>query len=132
MDLGSIDMSEVEKIMSSLSNEDMEMLGSMASQLFSQNTAGEKNEHNEKREKEDTKSKFENSIPNFGDIPIDFETIKKISAIMSKLNSRQNDERCEFLQSLRPMLSKPRQQKIDSAITMLRLFSLLPLMDELK
>ena len=72
----------------------------------------------------------ENASFSFGDIPIDFETISRISSIISKLNSRKDDKRCEFLLSLKPLLSKPRQQRIDNAVQILKLIDLLPLLQE--
>lgn len=124
MDLGNINMEEVEKIMSSLSGEDMQMLQNMARDMFS--GQGEKNNA---KEEADVPKDTHNSMP-FGDIPLDFETIKKISSIIQKLNSRRDDKRCDFLLSLKPLLSKPRQQKIDSAVQILRIMDILPLIQE--
>ena len=124
MDLGNINMEEVEKIMSSLSGEDMQMLQNMARDMFS----GQDEKNNSKEDNNPPKDTH-NSMP-FGDIPLDFETIKKISSIIQKLNSRMDDKRCEFLLSLKPLLSKPRQQKIDSAVQILRIMDILPLIQE--
>ena len=129
MDLGNIDMGEIEKIISSLSAEDMEMLGNMAGQFFSSSSEKEKSERTENEKSRSNNEKI-GGFPDFSDIPIDFETIRKIAAVMQKLNSNQKDERCDFLLSLKPMLSEPRQKKIDTAITMLRLFSILPIINE--
>lgn len=124
MDLNNINMEEIEKIMSSLSGEDIEMLQNVARDMFS----GQGNEQNSKAEDKAPKSNG-NTMP-FGDIPIDFETIKRISSIMQKLNSKKDDKRCDFLLSLKPFLSAPRQQKIDNAVQMLRIIDLLPLIQE--
>lgn len=126
MDLNNINMEEIEKIMSSLSAEDMEMLQGMAKDMFS----GQGSQHNSRQQDKQPEGTH-NSMP-FGDIPIDFETIRKISSIMQKLNSRKQDERCDFLLSLKPLLSKSRQHKIDSAVQILRIMDLLPLIQEIE
>jgi hypothetical protein len=68
----------------------------------------------------------------FDNIAVDFETIRKISSIMEKINCKKQDIRCDFLLSLKPLLSKPRQQKIDNAVQMLRIIDLLPLIQEIE
>lgn len=128
MDLSSIDMGEIEKIMSSLSQQDMEMLGNMASQFFSSDSTAEKNS---KDKNDRAEGSVKGDSADFSDMSLDFELIKKIAAVMNRLNSQPDDSRCRFLMSLKPMLSVERQQKVDSAVSMLRIMSLLPLINEL-
>ena len=121
MDLPDIDFGEIEKMVSSLSEQDIDMLSNMAQQFFSPKGSGdEKNE----------KSKGQSSDTNTGGFSIDPEMMKKIMSLMSKLNSYNDDNRCTFLLSLKPMLSPSRQQKVDTAISMLRIMSILPLLNE--
>ena len=129
MDLSGIDMGEIEKIMSSLSQQDMEMLGSMASQFFSSDNSAKEEKDNRQNSKDSDCSK--GTGDGFADMQLDFELIKKIASVMNKLNSHPDDSRCRFLMSLKPMLSDARQQKVDSAVSMLRIMSLLPLISEL-
>ena len=51
---------------------------------------------------------------------------------MEKLQNRPADPRCNLLLSLKPMLSKHRQGKIDEAVKIMSLLSLIPLFDELR
>lgn len=123
MDLGSLNLDNLEDIISSLSDSDMEKLSSMASEFFS---SGESDEKNTKKG-----SDSKNEVPDFFS-GIDPGMMMKIANLMGKLNSVPNDPRCNFLSSLKPLLSKEKQQKADEAIRMLQLFSLLPLLKDLQ
>ena len=52
--------------------------------------------------------------------------------IMEKLNRRPDDPRYNLLLSLKPMLSEKRQEKIDDALKILSVLSLLPLIEEMR
>ncbi len=57
---------------------------------------------------------------------IDLDMIMKISDIMSKLNT--NDKDTELLIALKPYLKEQNQKKIDSAVKLFKIISLLPLL----
>ena len=120
MDISSLNMENIENILSSMSSEDMEMLSSMAQSLFSS--------ANKKEEKAAPPS---DNTP-FSSFNPDMETIGKIMRIMEKLNRRPDDPRYNLLLSLKPMLSEKRQEKIDDALKILSVLSLLPLIDEMR
>ena len=61
-----------------------------------------------------------------GDGMPDAETLRKVMGIMTKLKSRGNDTRSALLTALRPHLSEPRQEKLDTAIKILRIIDLIP------
>lgn len=124
MDLGSLNMENIENILSSMSSEDMEMLSGMAQSLFS--SMGQK----EEKEEEKNSSPPKDSIP-FSSFNIDFETLSRIMSIMEKLNRQPDDPRYNLLLSLKPMLSEKKQGKIDEALRIMSLLSLLPLIGEL-
>lgn len=54
----------------------------------------------------------------------------KIAKILSTLKNNGNDNRSQLLLALRPHLSIERQERVDKAIKLLRLVSLLPLLKE--
>ncbi len=123
MDLGSLNMENIENILSSMSSEDMEMLSGMAQSLFSS--------MGQKEEKEENSSSPEKNGNPFSSFNIDFETLSRIMSIMEKLNRQPDDPRYNLLLSLKPMLSEKKQGKIDEALRIMSLLSLLPLIGEL-
>lgn len=58
------------------------------------------------------------------------EELGNIMTIVSKLNNQQNDARTNLLLALKPHLSKEKQEKVDTAIKILRLLELLPILKE--
>lgn len=83
----------------------------------------------EKEKEENTsKTNFDmNSL--FGD-GIDPVQIGKIMQIMSRLKSNRDDNRANLLLALKPHLSAPRQEKVDTAIKLLKLIDLLPFLKD--
>lgn len=122
MDLSSLNMENIENILSSMSSEDMEKLSDMAQSIFS---SFEQNESNKE------KSPPPNNSP-FSSFNLDFETLGKIMSVMERISNRPDDPRYNLLLSLKPMLSKQKQGKIDEALKIVSLLSLLPIIDELK
>ncbi len=68
----------------------------------------------------------ENSV--FG-IP-DSDELMNIMSIVSKLNQKNDDARTNLLSALKPHLSEPKREKVDTAIKILRLLDLLPVLKE--
>ena len=58
------------------------------------------------------------------------DEMRQIMGIMSKLKSSSNDSRSQLLLSLKPHLSKPRREKVDTAIKILKIIELLPYLRE--
>ena len=65
----------------------------------------------------------------FGD---DFDPIQigKIISIMSRLKNDGDDNRSKLLLALKPHLSAPKREKVDTAIKLLKLIDLLPILRE--
>ena len=61
---------------------------------------------------------------------IDPATLGKIMSIISKVKSNHHDNRAQLLLALKPHLSVPRREKVDTAIKLLKLIDLLPLIQE--
>lgn len=123
MDLNSLNLDSLGDIVSSLSKDDIDKLNSLASEFFS-------DKGDEPSKKESPSSPENGGFDLFSGL--DPNMIMKISSILSKLNSAPKDPRCDFLTSLKPLLSKEKQQKADEAIKMLQLLSLLPLLQDLQ
>lgn len=117
MDLGSLNLDNLGDIVSSLSEDDITKLNSLADELLG---GGQK-------------EKKEPPIQNGGfDLfsGINPEMMAKIMNLIGKLNSMPRDPRCDFIASLKPLLSKDKQQKADEAIKMLQLLSVIPLLND--
>ncbi len=56
--------------------------------------------------------------------------LMKVMSLVSKLNTTSDDSRTMLLSSLKPHLSEPKREKVDTAIKILRLLELLPLLKE--
>ena len=76
---------------------------------------------NEKKETENDESVF--GIP-------DSSELMSIMSIVSKLNTKNDDSRTALLTALKPHLSEPKREKVDTAIKILRLLELLPVLKE--
>lgn len=62
------------------------------------------------------------AVPNFD--------IGKIMPLIQKMNSRGPDSRTGLLLALRPHLSEKRQERLDSAVKILRVIDMLPFLQE--
>ena len=60
----------------------------------------------------------------------DIKDMQKIMGLFAHLNNNGEDSRTRLLLALKPHLSKERQDKVDSAVKILRLLELLPLIKE--
>lgn len=66
----------------------------------------------------------------FNDMDIDPTQIGKIMSVMSRLRSAKEDNRAQLLLALKPHLSAPRREKVDTAIKLLKLIDLLPFLKD--
>lgn len=73
----------------------------------------------------------QNSPPGGGEgFPISPGEIQTIMKLMSAMKNDQDDDRTRLLLSLKPHLSQERQQRVDQAVKLLKLITLLPLIRE--
>ncbi len=61
---------------------------------------------------------------------LDGSELTGIMSLVSKLNQSHDDARTNLLAALKPHLSEPKREKVDTAIKILRLLDLLPLLKE--
>ncbi len=120
MDLSDLNFDAVSDILSTLSESDVENLKKMASQMFlSSDSYGE-----------DKKEKSENEKSPFSEMPFDMESMTKVFSLMNKLKNQPEDPRIKLLWALKPMLTEKRRHRVDEAVQMLRLMTILPLLRE--
>lgn len=105
-------MIDIENLLSSISDEDMAKIKSIADSLT---------EKGDSQQKEEPKKS--ESIPNF---PIDMNMMQKIMGLMGQFN--KEDYRTRLIQDLKPLLSDERKQKADEAVRFLQLMEVLPLL----
>ena len=103
-------MIDIENLLSSVSDEDMAKIKSIADSLMSSNEPKEK-----PKEK-----------PESPDFPIDMNTVSKIMGVMGQMN--KEDYRTRLITDLKPMLNTERQKKADEAVKFLQLMQMLPLL----
>lgn len=103
-----------EDILAGLTDEDFEKISRLAEQFTS-----EKSESYQKKEKSDESNGFS----------IDPQMLMKLMNIFQKLNSRQDDPRCNLIAALKPLLSPERRKKADTAMEILRIFSVFSMGD---
>lgn len=71
----------------------------------------------------------QNSEPASGGMPnIDIAMIMKLQQAFSSMNT--NDKNSQLLLALKPHFSEKRSKKVDQAITLMRLYSMLPMLKE--
>ena len=58
------------------------------------------------------------------------EELKMMMNIMSRFKSQGNNTRTQLLTALKPHLSEPRREKVDTAIKILKLIEILPLLKD--
>ena len=61
---------------------------------------------------------------------VDGGELMNIMSIVSKLNATNDDARTNLLTALKPHLSEPKREKVDTAIKILKLLDLLPVLKE--
>lgn len=103
-------MIDIESLLSSVSDEDMAKIKSVAESLMSNNEP-----------KETPKE-----TPKAPDFPIDMNTVSKIMSVMGQMN--KEDYRTRLITDLKPMLNTERQKKADEAVKFLQLMQVLPLL----
>lgn len=99
----------------------MEKIKSMADMLFSQ--SGDKTTDNENQ------STSNDIVPDGFSLPDGFD-VGKIMSIVSLLGSRSDDKRASLLMALKPHLTEERQIRVDKAVKILKIISIIPLLKE--
>lgn len=110
-------MADLQEILSSISDEDMAKIKSVAESIMNGNGKTEENTQNNLNG---------NSSQSGFSLPFDMGTMSKIMSIMGQMN--KEDHRTRLINDLKPLLSEDRRQKADEAIKFLQLMEMLPLL----
>ena len=70
-----------------------------------------------------------NALDNIGNM-LGANEMQSIISIIGKLNSSGGDNRTALLTALKPHLSEPRREKVDTAIKILKVIEILPLLKD--
>lgn len=111
---------DISQILSSLSAEDMKNLQELASSVMSGSGAA-------KEEKTETSHKQEQQNPLGG---FDLNALGSMASMLSAFSGPSNDPRCQLIMSLKPLLSRERQQRADEAVRIIKLMDMLPMLRE--
>lgn len=108
MDPPNFNFDSIGDILSGLSEEDIQNISRIAQ--------GFTGENNSRTAEEKSGEGYE--------FPFDPEMLLRLMSIFEKLNNQQNDPRCNLIKSLKPLLSPSRQKKADTAIELMKIFSI--------
>ena len=123
---------DLNSILGSLTAEDMENLKKTASELLgnmSASTESEKPKNQVNKNPEKNGDNTQNILNSLGSLGMpDLSQLSALAPVLQAVNG--NDERVEFINALRPLLSDGRKKKADEAMKLVRLLSLIPLLQE--
>lgn len=110
-------MDNINDIISSLSNEDIEMLKGVASSILGEGAT-------------ETPSPAQQNLNGFNLNPDDLEMMMKAKKIFDRMN-KSSSKNTDLINALKPHLSQESQHKADQAIRIMKLFDVLPYIKEL-
>ena len=114
---------DIGSILNSLSPEDMEIIKNIASSFLGDNKP------NNAQPPPSQKTAKAPNMPDLSGLGMpDLSQLSALVPIMQAFN--QPDERLDFINALKPLLSEDKRQKADEAMKLVRLVSVLPLLRE--
>lgn len=105
-------MDSINDIISKLSAEDIDELKNMANEFF-----GSSDEPKKEEKQADT--------PDFSSILGNAELLSKLTRIMGAM--KKEDDRINFINALKPLLSEGRRRRADDAMQLLKIIDIIPL-----
>lgn len=117
-------MDNINDIISSLSNDDIEMLKGVASSILGGEEAAPQ------KSALPAKSSASNQLSSLGINGEDFQMMMKAKQIFDRMNSASS-KNADLINALKPHLSKESQKKADTAIRIMKLFEVLPYLKDL-
>lgn len=115
---------DINSILNSLSQEDIENIKKTAEGIFGGSAKPQKAESNAQTKSSDQGENILNGLSGLG-MP-DLSQLSALAPILQAFNS--HDERLDFINALKPLLSQERRKKADEAMKMVRLLSVIPLL----
>ncbi len=113
-------MDNINDIISSLTDEDIENLKAAAANLF-----GNMQDDSPKKES----APADNGMPDLSQLLGNAQMMAKLSSIMGAMNKK--DSRAALIEALKPLLSEKRRRRADDAMQMIKLFDILPQITDL-
>lgn len=110
-------MDSINDILSSLSQDDIDVLKSMADSIFASPSSASDN------------SSDSPADTDFGSF-LTPDMLIKLTTVMNMMNSR-GSERCRLIEALKPNLSLPRRKKADEAMKFLKILEIIPLITDI-
>lgn len=130
-----MDNVNINDILSSLSNDDIEMLKGVAGSILNQSdTQSSAQQQKPPQSTPQSTSQDQQSLPpqinglNFNSD--DFAMIMKAKSIFDRMN-KTSSKNADLINALKPHLSEQSRQKADQAIRILKLFDMLPYLKDL-
>ena len=115
---------DISSILNSLSAEDIENIKKAASGFLG--NMGETQEKPKEKKQENNGMPFPDGLSGLG-MP-DLSQLASLAPILQAFNS--HDERLDFINALKPLLSEDRRHKADEAMKLVKLLSVFPLLRE--
>ncbi len=115
---------DISSILNSLSAEDIENIKKAASGFLG--NMGESQEKPKEKKQENNGMPFPDGLSGLG-MP-DLSQLASLAPVLQAFNS--HDERLDFINALKPLLSEERRHKADEAMKLVKLLSVLPLLRE--
>ncbi len=113
--------------MEDLAGKITELLGNPEIMSTIKGLSGLKNSSESNDSEENPCSNSDNGSEGGFELPTDMmQTVLKLTPLLSSL--KKEDKYTRFLKALRPMLSEPRQKKLDSSSQILQIIKILPLL----
>lgn len=110
-------MDNINDILSSLTDDDIENLKAAAASLFENTESAEK------------KADSASAMPDFGNLLGNAQMMAKISSLMSAMN--KTDSRTRLIEALKPLLSEKRRKRADEAMQLMKLLELMPMISQI-
>lgn len=127
-------MDSINDIISSLSNDDIEMLKGVASSIIGDNGGNGGNsplgEDANSAQQNNSNTNSQNPFQNLNLNQSDLNMILKAKSLFDKMNSTPS-KNADLIMALKPHLSEGTQNKADQAVKILKLFEVLPLLKDL-
>lgn len=117
-------MDNLNDIIASLSSDDINMLKGVASSILGEDSS---NSNNNPPAEENTSQNALSSLGFNGD---DFSMIMKAKSMFERMNKTSN-KNTDLILALKPHLSPENRNKADTAIRILKMFEMLPLLKDL-
>lgn len=123
-------MDNLNDIISSLSADDINMLKGVASSILGEDNSSNNSSVNTNVPVQKQNSSNNNALASLGLNSVDFNMMMKAKTIFDKMNSASN-KNTDLILALKPHLSPANREKADTAIKILKLFEVLPLLKDL-